>query len=90
MALPVPISVQSSDVESIMYDEDTRLLQVTFIKNGPYTYFQVPPSVFSEMVDADSKGKFVWKVLRTGAYPYQRGPMAAFLTGMTVPSLSLE
>jgi hypothetical protein len=82
----VRVNVTSSDVSSVMYDEASRLMEVDFVKNGPYTYFNVTPDVYSAFISADSKGKFVYRVLRRG-YNYQRGPMveAAAILNLPLP-----
>ena len=63
--------VESSNVDSIAYDDKTRQLQVTFKRSGTYTYYDVPKSVGNAMPYAESKGKFVWEVLR-GKYSYTK------------------
>ena len=61
----------SSNVESMSYDDKTRDLQVTFKNSGTYTYHDVPQSVGNAMPYTASKGKFVWGSLR-GKYSYSK------------------
>ncbi len=51
----------SSAIQSAEYDPDTRTLTVGF-KGGSlgYTYRQVPPDVWEQLVTADSPGTF-WR-----------------------------
>ena len=63
--------VESSNVQSIAYDDRTKDLTVTFKKSGTYTYHDVPKSIGNAMPYAESKGKFVWEVLR-GQYSYSK------------------
>lgn len=66
--------VSSSNVHSIAYFSDlsnsnnTNILGVKFQPEGQrlrtYYYFSVPLSVFTDMVVAASKGRFVWRSLR--------------------------
>lgn len=54
------IRVSSSNIKTIAYDIDTKTLFITFI-NRPtwrYSYFHVPPKVWTKFLNADSKGKY--------------------------------
>jgi hypothetical protein len=71
-----PRQVVSSNVESVAYDEPSRTLEVKFLaKQGhpsvTYAYYGVSPYVFSDMLDAPSKGKFVHQHL-TPKYSFRR------------------
>ena len=50
--------VDSSNVEAIGYDPDTRELHVQFIKSGTYVYLDVEEWVFTEFLHAESKGQY--------------------------------
>jgi KTSC domain len=50
---------ESSNVESIAYDEQLEELSVTFRKSGLYVYESVPQYVWDELVAASSKGGYV-------------------------------
>jgi len=63
------IPVVSSNVASIGYDENSYTLEVQFRGGGIYQYFNVPPQVFEEFINADSKGKFFHKEIK-GIYEY--------------------
>ncbi|MEI7998670.1 MAG: KTSC domain-containing protein [Candidatus Omnitrophota bacterium] len=63
--------VESSNVESVSYDDKTQDLTVTFKRSGSYIYHDVPKSIGNAMPYAESKGKFVWEVLR-GKYSYSK------------------
>ena len=63
--------VESSNVESVSYDDKTQDLTVTFKRSGTYVYHDVPKSIGNAMPYAESKGKFVWEVLR-GRYSYSK------------------
>lgn len=53
----VPIS--SSHIVSIGYDESSLTLEVEFLHNAVYLYFDVPPAVYSELMQAESKGTYL-------------------------------
>lgn len=63
--------VVSSNVESIGYDPDAEVLQVTFLNGSKYRYSGVPSEVWFDFTDAPSKGKFVWQRLRD-KFPYTK------------------
>ncbi|MEM7735375.1 MAG: KTSC domain-containing protein [Deinococcota bacterium] len=50
------IPVDSSNIASVGYEANT--LEITFNSGGTYQYKNVPESVFRELLDAPSKGKF--------------------------------
>ena len=53
------ISVQSSNVAEVGYDPNTMTLEVAFHSGGIYQYFDVPGSLFQEMLQAESVGRFL-------------------------------
>jgi hypothetical protein len=52
------IQVRSSSIASIGYDQDTKTLEVEFLKGGVYQYFEVLGGMWLGFVAADSKGKY--------------------------------
>jgi hypothetical protein len=71
--MPEMIFVDSSNVEAIGYDSATQELHVRFLKSGEtYAYYAVEEWVFQELMQADSKGKY----LNTNVIPcYQCGKL---------------
>jgi len=53
-------SVDSSNLVSVGYDEDTSTLEVEF-NSGLYQYFEVPAYVYEELMNSDSKGSYMHK-----------------------------
>jgi hypothetical protein len=52
--------VDSSNIEAIGYDAASRELHVRFLKSGEtYVYYAVDEWVFLEMMQSDSKGKYL-------------------------------
>ncbi len=51
--------VDSSNLESVGYDENTNTLFVEFKKSGIYKYFGVPKYVFEELLTASSPGTYL-------------------------------
>ncbi|MGA2614299.1 MAG: KTSC domain-containing protein [Spirochaetia bacterium] len=53
------IPVSSSNVAEVGYDPITMVLEVAFQNGGVYQYFDVPETVYSELMRAPSIGKFL-------------------------------
>jgi hypothetical protein len=64
-------TVDSKGIRSIRYDEHTRTLYVTYASSGEYRYFDVGPEVYAWLVKAESKGKFVNRLVKE-KYRYER------------------
>lgn len=67
------IPVESSMIDSVGYDEETRCLQVVFNTGKVYCYEGVPPEVFQGLLAAESKGRYMLAHI-IDTYPYRRGP----------------
>ena len=63
--------VDSSTVETIGYDPDTRELHVHFTRSGNYVYFEVEEWVFNDFLQAESKGQYLNQQIR-GVYSYEK------------------
>lgn len=50
--------VQSSTIASVGYDADNNLLEIEFRKGGTYQYYDVPEYQYSNLMSADSLGKY--------------------------------
>ena len=48
----------SSMIASFNYNEEEKILTVTFNKGGTYEYEDVPKQVYIDMNEAESKGKY--------------------------------
>ncbi len=65
------ISVSSSNLSRVRYDESTGPLEIEFQGGRVYQYFDVPQSVFEELIHASSHGQFFHEQIR-GRYRYAR------------------
>lgn len=65
------ISVSSTNVEAIGYDEDSQTLQVEFKNGSNYQYFDVPERVFNELRDSGSIGAYLSASIK-GVYRFSR------------------
>ena len=50
--------VESSNLASVGYDADNKILEIEFNHGGVYQYFDVPLDVYDELMSADSHGKY--------------------------------
>jgi hypothetical protein len=64
-------AVNSSGIKRIRYDERTRTLDVAYTNSGEYRYFDVGPEVYAWLVKAESKGKFINRLVKE-KYRYER------------------
>ena len=69
--MPEMHDVDSSNVEAIGYDTETRELHVRFITSGTYVYFDVEEWVFDEFLHSDSKGTYLDQNIK-GVYSYEK------------------
>ena len=53
------IPVDSSNISSIGFDENSNTLEVEFHSGAVYQYFDVPLIIYQVMMEADSKGKYL-------------------------------
>ncbi len=51
-------SVDSTNISSIGYDENSNTLELEFHSGGVYQYFDVPLAVYNGIINAGSKGKY--------------------------------
>lgn len=65
------INVDSSNIATVGYDEDSSTLQVEFHNGGIYQYFDVPEHLFVQLRDAESPGGFLAANIK-GSYRYSK------------------
>jgi hypothetical protein len=65
------IHVESSNIESIGYDEDSKTLEICFLNGSIYQYFDVPKVIYDDLISADSQGKYLAAHIK-GFYRYSR------------------
>lgn len=63
--------VESSNIQSVGYDIDTKVLEVKFKRGGVYRYLQVPEIVYLGLMDATSHGKYLEAHVK-GTYHYTK------------------
>ena len=63
--------VSSSNVASVGYDPNTLTLEVEFKDGSVYQYFDVPETVYQELMRASSVGQFIHSNIRNN-YRYAK------------------
>ena len=63
----------STSIASAMYVAPRRTLEIRFRERSTYRYFDVPPSTYTGLLDAASKGRFFHRTIR-GRFEYERVP----------------
>jgi hypothetical protein len=64
-------AVKSTGIKWIRYDASARTLDVAYVNSGDYRYFDVGPEVYAWLSRAESKGKFVNRLVKE-KYRYER------------------
>lgn len=64
MRLPAFKSVQSRALRAVAYDRGARTLTVKFVSAEVYEYFEVPASIYDDLMAADSKGTYFQRNIR--------------------------
>lgn len=52
------VTVQSSNVAAVGYDEDEKVLEVEFNNGSVYQYSDVPMNIYDGLISAGSVGKY--------------------------------
>ncbi|HUZ30878.1 MAG TPA: helicase HerA-like domain-containing protein [Xanthobacteraceae bacterium] len=63
--------VASSTILSIGYEASSETLEIEFKNGGIYQYYNVPQTIYQQLMDATSKGQFHNAYIRN-AFPYSR------------------
>ena len=58
------IAVDSTMLRTIGYDAERQLLQIEFHNRSVYQYFEVPATVYEELMQAPSKGAYFNQSIR--------------------------
>lgn len=58
------IKVQSTDINSIGYDEKSRTLEIEFHTGNVYQYSGVEIRLYNQLINASSKGSFFHRFIK--------------------------
>jgi lysyl-tRNA synthetase class 2 len=59
------IAVDSTTLRTVGYDAERQLLQIEFHNRSIYQYFEVPATVYQELLKAPSKGAYFNRSIRS-------------------------
>ncbi|MBD3329520.1 KTSC domain-containing protein [Candidatus Dojkabacteria bacterium] len=65
------VKVQSSNLASVGYDENSNTLEIEFHSSGIYQYFNVPKNVYDGLMSASSHGQYFDQNIK-GVYQYKK------------------
>jgi len=68
------IPVESSQIKSVGFNEDTLMMDVEFNSGSVYRYFNIDKSVFEEFIAAESVGKYFGANIKIypDKYPFEK------------------
>ncbi len=66
------LAVNSSNLASVGYDEESSTLEVEFNSGYIYHFFGVPFHLYSSLMFARSKGEFFDRFIRKARYSYRQ------------------
>ena len=64
-------AIASSNIASVGYDETTQTLEIEFLNGSIYQYYNLPINMHEQLMQAQSKGKFL-NIYIKNAFPYSR------------------
>lgn len=65
------LTVSSSDLASVGYDENSQILEIGFLDGSVYQYFDVPKNIYDGILNASSKGTYFHEYIRN-VYAYTK------------------
>ena len=65
------VSVESSHIKAIGYDEETKTMRVEY-NQASYEYSNVPKTIYEQIMSADSKGRALREAVSTNGFAYKR------------------
>lgn len=66
------MKVASSHLISVRYNKKEQILTITFWNDSVYEYYDVPEEKKNALIQAVSKGKYLWNNFRRVKAPYLR------------------
>ncbi len=66
------ITVSSSNLASVGYDETSQTLEIEFLHGGVYQYFDVPSAVHEGLMNSSSHGTYFDGHIKKAGYSYKK------------------
>jgi len=63
--------VESSNLKAVGYDEEKEVLAIEFKNGSIYYYYEVPKTVYFNLIEADSVGAFLARRIK-GIYDFKK------------------
>lgn len=57
------VKIESSNIESVGYDDESKVLELEFKNGNVYTYFDVPRTIYLDFLTSESAGRFAHKYI---------------------------
>jgi hypothetical protein len=70
--MPDMTFVDSSTIEAIGYDSESRELHIQFVGSGLYVYLDVDQETYDGLLAADSKGGFFNREVRARGFAFEK------------------
>lgn len=64
--------VKSSNLRSVGYDPESKTLEIEFNNSSIYQYHNVPDSVYKELMNAESHGKYLDVNIKKAGYSFTK------------------
>ncbi|MBQ8772054.1 MAG: KTSC domain-containing protein [Clostridia bacterium] len=58
------LSIDSSNIEYVGYDERLQFLHIQFVNGTTYEYYDVPKRIYIDLITASSVGKYFHKYIK--------------------------
>lgn len=65
------VAINSSNIKEAGYDPNSNTLELLFSDGRVYQYFDVPPSIYADLINAPSAGRFFHESIR-GSFRFAR------------------
>lgn len=64
--------IKSTTVLTVGYDSESKTLEVQFTGGKIYQYYDVPPQMYELLLQAESSGEFLNKVIKKQKYKFKQ------------------
>jgi hypothetical protein len=66
------VPVSSSNLVSVGYDSESKVLEIEFQSGSVYQYFNVPANIYSGLMSAASHGRYFDAYIKKGGFAYKQ------------------
>ena len=66
------IPVKSTTMRSVGYDIKRKILEIEFVDEEVYEYLDVPVKIYNGLIEAESPGKYLNEVIKSGNYRFEK------------------